>query len=56
LIFGALNSHGTSGRRAPRTSGASSVLWEFKVADEKARKTYQAVYRKFKESLNLGED
>ena len=36
--------------------GATSDLWEFRVADEAARKRYAAAYRKFKESLQLGED
>lgn len=35
---------------------ASSILWEFKVSDEAARKRYQSTYRAFKERVNLGED
>lgn len=35
---------------------ASSMLWEFKVKDEKARKRFQSIYREFKERVNLGED
>lgn len=36
--------------------GATSDLWEFRVADEETRKRYAASYRKFKESLEVGED
>jgi hypothetical protein len=36
--------------------GAAAVLWEFTARDEAARARYQAWYRTFKESLNLGED
>ena len=36
--------------------GATSDFWEFRVADEAARKRYAAAYRKFKESLEVGED
>lgn len=35
---------------------ASSILWEFKVSDENARKRFQSTYRQFKERVNLGED
>jgi len=36
--------------------GASSVLWEFRVADEKARQNYAAAYRRFRDSLEIEED
>jgi hypothetical protein len=36
--------------------GATSDFWEFRVADEEARKRYTAAYRKFKASLEVGED
>jgi hypothetical protein len=36
--------------------GATSDFWEFRVADEETRKRYAATYRKFKESLEVGED
>jgi hypothetical protein len=36
--------------------GATSDFWEFRVADEEARKRYAAAYRKFKESVEVGED
>src|SRR5688572_2526233 len=36
--------------------GATSDFWEFRVTDEAARKRYAATYRKFKESLEVGED
>jgi len=35
--------------------GASSVLWEFKVTGDKARKSHQEAYRQFKKSHTLGE-
>lgn len=35
-------------------SGASSCLWEFKAADERSQKAYQAIYRQFKKTLDLG--
>lgn len=46
-----LNSFSTSS-----LPGATSDFWEFRVADESARKRYAAAYRKFKESLQVGED
>ena len=46
-----LNTYSTSG-----LPGAASVLWEFQVADEEARKRYAARWRQFKESLEIGED
>lgn len=46
-----LNSFSTS-----TLPGASSVLWEFRVTDEKSRRDYSAIYKKFKESLDIGED
>ena len=46
-----LNSFSTSS-----LPGATSDFWEFRVADEETRKRYAAVYRKFKESLEVGED
>ena len=36
--------------------GTFSMLWEFKAANESARKAYQSTYKKFKEGLSLGED
>ena len=36
--------------------GATSDFWEFRAADESSRKRYAAAYRKFKESLQVGED
>ena len=36
--------------------GATSDFWEFRAADEDSRKRYAAAYRKFKESLEVGED
>ena len=36
--------------------GATSDFWEFRAADESSRKRYAAAYRKFKESLDIGED
>ena len=36
--------------------GASSVLWELRVADESARKRHAAAWRRFKDSLEIGED
>jgi hypothetical protein len=36
--------------------GATSDFWEFRVADDEARKRYAAAYRKFKESLEVEED
>jgi hypothetical protein len=36
--------------------GATSMLWEFKVTDERAKKAYQAIYQQFKKKVNLGED
>lgn len=36
--------------------GATSEFWEFRVTDEEARKRYAVAYRKFKESLEVGED
>ena len=36
--------------------GATSDFWEFRVANEEARKRYATAYRKFKESLEVGED
>lgn len=35
---------------------AYSMLWEFKVRSENARKDFQSTYRQFKERVNLGED
>ncbi len=35
---------------------AFSILWEFKVADEKTRRDFQEIYRNFKKRVNLGED
>ena len=46
-----LNSFSTSS-----LPGATSDFWEFRVADEEARKRYAAAYRKFKASLELTED
>jgi hypothetical protein len=46
-----LNSFSTS-----TLPGASSELWEFRTTDEESRKRYAAVYKKFKDSLNIGED
>ncbi len=36
--------------------GATSDFWEFRVVDDEARKRYAIAYRKFKESLEVGED
>lgn len=36
--------------------GATSDFWEFRAADEDSRKRYAGAYRKFKESLEVGED
>lgn len=36
--------------------GASSELWEFRTTDDESRKRYATVYKKFKDSLNIGED
>ena len=36
--------------------GASSELWEFRVTDGESRKHYAATYKKFKDSLEIGED
>jgi hypothetical protein len=46
-----LNSFSTS-----TLPGASSELWEFRTTDDESRKRYAAVYKKFKDSLNIGED
>jgi hypothetical protein len=46
-----LNTFSTSG-----LPGAASVLWEFQVADEEARKRYAARWRQFKESLEIEGD
>lgn len=46
-----LNSFSTSS-----LPGATSDFWEFRVADEETRKRHAAAYRKFKESLEVGED
>lgn len=46
-----LNSFSTSS-----LPGATSDFWEFRAADEDSRKRYAAAYRKFKESLEVGED
>jgi len=36
--------------------GAASILWELRVADDDARKRYAAAWRRFKDSLEIGED
>jgi hypothetical protein len=36
--------------------GAFSLLWEFKVTDEKARRAFQQTYKNFKDRVSLGED
>jgi hypothetical protein len=36
--------------------GASSVLWEFRAADDNSRRRYAPLYRRFKDSLDIGED
>ena len=46
-----LNSFSTSS-----LPGATSDFWEFRSADESSRKRHAAAYRKFKESLDIGED
>jgi hypothetical protein len=46
-----LNSFSTS-----NLPGASSELWEFRATDDESRKRYSAVYKRFKESLETGED
>jgi transcriptional regulator NrdR family protein len=51
LLCAQLNSFSTS-----TLPGASSILWEFRAADQRARKRYAAAYRKFKDSLEIGED
>jgi hypothetical protein len=46
-----LNSFSTSS-----LPGATSDFWEFHAADDDSRRRYAAAYRKFKESLEVGED
>jgi hypothetical protein len=46
-----LNSFSTS-----NLPGASSELWEFRARDEESRKRSSALYKKFKDSLEIGED
>jgi hypothetical protein len=46
-----LNSFSTS-----NLPGASSELWEFRATDEESRKRSSAVYKRFKDSLEIGED
>jgi hypothetical protein len=46
-----LNSFSTS-----NLPGASSELWEFRAKDEESRKRFSALYKKFKDSLEIGED
>ena len=46
-----LNSFSTS-----NLPGAGSELWEFRATDEESRKRYTAAYKKFKDSLEIGED
>jgi hypothetical protein len=46
-----LNSFSTSS-----LPGATSDYWEFQVADESARKRYAPIWKRFKESLEIGED
>jgi hypothetical protein len=36
--------------------GASSELWEFRSTDENSRRRSAALYKKFKDSLQIGED
>jgi hypothetical protein len=36
--------------------GAASVLWEFQVADEAARKRFAPVWKKFKDTLEVEDD
>ena len=46
-----LNRFSTSG-----LPGATSDYWEFRVSDESARERYAAMWKRFKESLEIGED
>jgi len=46
-----LNSFSTS-----NLPGAGFELWEFRATDEESRKRYTAAYKKFKDSLEIGED
>jgi hypothetical protein len=46
-----LNSFSTSS-----LPGATSDFWEFRAADDNSRKRYAAAYRKWKDSLKVGED
>ncbi|MEY2564565.1 MAG: hypothetical protein QOH88_2758 [Verrucomicrobiota bacterium] len=46
-----LNSFSTSS-----LPGATSDFWEFRAADDSSRKHYAAAYRKWKDSLKVGED
>lgn len=46
-----LNSFSTS-----TLPGASSELWEFRATDGESRKRYAGVYKKFKDSLDIGQD
>lgn len=46
-----LNSFSTSS-----LPGATSDFWEFRAADDSSRKQHAAAYRKFKDSLEVGED
>lgn len=46
-----LNSFSTS-----NLPGAGSELWEFRAKDEQSRRRYAAAYKRFKDSLEIGED
>lgn len=46
-----LNSFSTS-----NLPGASSELWEFRAKGEQSRRRYTAAYKRFKDSLEIGED